>query len=445
MTNAAHDVRMLVVGLGVTGVATARYLAARDVDVTVIDNRAAPPGLAELSESNPDLEIVLESEDTDRLQGIDQVVLSPGLGLDTPIAAEARKLGIPIVGDIELFARDVAVPVLTVTGSNGKSTVVTLLDRMLSAAGLDVASGGNLGPPALQLLEETAELYLLEISSFQLETTQSLVSDAAVVLNVSPDHLDRHGTVTEYAAQKAKLLHSARCAVFNYDDPLVREMVSDHPNSIPFSLGEPPSGGYGIVEHQGECWLATDRETLLPVFAMRMPGAHNEANALAALALASVLDCELEPQLTVLKEFAGLPHRCQWVAEIDGVTFINDSKGTNVAASVAALEGLDAPFVLIAGGQSKGADFGPLAASARGKLVGAVLIGEAVDKLATVFADICPTQIAGDMDKAVKLAADFATEGSTVLLSPACASLDMFVDYAYRGDAFIAAVQELQR
>jgi UDP-N-acetylmuramoylalanine--D-glutamate ligase len=436
---------MLVVGLGVTGVATARYLAARNVDVTVIDNRAAPPGLAELSETNPDLEVVLESEDTGRLQGVDAVVLSPGLALDTPIAAQARKLGIPVVGDIELFARDVAAPVLAVTGSNGKSTVVTLLDRMLSAAGLDVASGGNLGPPALQLLEETAELYLLEISSFQLETTQSLVSDAAVVLNVSPDHLDRHGTITEYAAQKAKLLHSARCAVYNYDDPLVREMVRDHPNSIPFSLGEPPAGGYGIVEHHGERWLATDKETLLPVSAMRMPGAHNEVNALAALALASVLDCELEPQLAALKEFTGLPHRCQWVAEIDGVTFVNDSKGTNVAATVAALEGLNGPFVLIAGGQSKGADFGPLVASARDKLIGAVLIGEAVEKLTTVFADICPTQIAGDMDKAVKLAADLATEGSTVLLSPACASLDMFVDYAHRGEAFIAAVQELQR
>ncbi len=443
VTIAAHDVRMLVVGLGATGVATARYLAARGVEVTVIDSRAAPPGLAELRDSNPDMKVVLESEDPRWLEGVGQIVLSPGLGLDSPIATCARQLGIPVVGDIELFARDVTAPVLAITGSNGKSTVVTLLERMLSATGLDVAAGGNLGPPALQLLEENAELHLLEISSFQLETTQSLTPDAAVVLNVSPDHLDRHGTLAEYAALKAKLLHFARCAVFNRDDPLVREMASEHPNAIPFSRLEAPEEGYGVVAQEGERWFARDREPLLPVAAMRMPGAHNEANALAALALASVLDCDLEPQLTVLQEFTGLPHRCQWVAERDGITFINDSKGTNVAASVAALEGLKGPFVLIAGGQSKGADFGPLAASARGKLVGAIVIGEAADKLETLFAQICPIRFAGDMGAAVDLAVEFATSGTTILLSPACASLDMFVDYAHRGDAFITSVQGL--
>ena len=445
VTIAAHDVRMLVVGLGVTGVATARYLAERGVDVTVIDNRAAPPGLAELRNSHPDLTVILESEDPRWLEGVGQVVLSPGLALDSPIAAQARELDIPVVGDIELFARDVTAPVLAITGSNGKSTVVTLLERMLSATGLDVAAGGNLGPPALQLLEETAELYLLEISSFQLETTESLVPDAAVVLNISPDHLDRHGNLAEYAALKAKLLRAAKCAVFNWDDPLVREMAHGHRQAIPFSVRAAPVDGYGIVEHQGERWLAREREPLLPVAAMHMPGAHNEANALAALALASVMDRDLAPQLAALQAFTGLPHRCQWVGERYGVTFINDSKGTNVAASVAALEGLQGPFVLIAGGQSKGADFRPLAASARGKLVGAVLIGEASGRLETVFSDVCPTRVAGDMGAAVDLAAEFATSGTTILLSPACASLDMFVDYADRGDAFIAAVQGLMR
>ena len=443
VTIAAHDFRVLVVGLGVTGVATARYLAARGVDVTVIDSRAVPPGLADLRSSNPAIKVVTESEDPRWLEGIGQVVLSPGLALDSPIAEHAVRLGVPVVGDIELFARDVAVPVLAITGTNGKSTVVTLLERMLSATGLDVAAGGNIGPPALQLLEENAEIHILEVSSFQLETTQSLTPDAAVVLNVSPDHLDRHGTLAEYAALKAKLLQSAKCAVFNRDDPLVCAMVSGHPNAIPFSLLEETEGGYGVVEHKGERWLAHACEPLLPAATLRMPGIHNEANALAALALASVLDCDIEPQLTALREFTGLPHRCEWVAERDGVTFINDSKGTNVAASVAALEGIKGPYVLIAGGQGKGADFSPLVASARGKLLGVVVIGEAADELGALFTQTCPVRLAGDMDAAVNLAVELAPSGSPILLSPACASLDMFVDYTHRGDAFITSVKGL--
>ena len=285
----------LVVGLGVTGVATARYLAARGVDVTVIDSRPTPPGLEELRETHPEIRVILESQDPRWLEGVGQVVLSPGLGLDTPVAAQARRAGIPLLGDIELFARAVTEPVLAVTGSNGKSTVVTLLERMLSATGLDVAAGGNLGPPALQLLEESADIYLLEISSFQLETTETLKPRVAAVLNISPDHLDRHGSLTEYAACKSKLLRAADTAVFNWDDPLVREMSREHPRAIPFSLRENPENGYGIMEHRGERWFAGRRKPLLPVAAMRLRGAHNEANALAALAFSGVLERDLLP------------------------------------------------------------------------------------------------------------------------------------------------------
>ncbi len=435
----------LVVGLGVTGVATARYLAARGVDVTVIDSRPTPPGLEELRETHPEVRVILESQDPRWLEGVGQVVLSPGLGLDTPVAAQARRAGIPLLSDIELFARAVTEPVLAVTGSNGKSTVVTLLERMLSATGLDVAAGGNLGPPALQLLEESADIYLLEISSFQLETTETLKPQVATVLNISPDHLDRHGSLTEYAALKSKLLRAADTAVFNWDDPLVREMSREHPRAIPFSLRENPENGYGIMEHRGERWFAGQRKPLLPVAAMHLRGAHNEANALAALAFSGALERDLSPQLEALEQFAGLPHRCQWVGEKDGVTFINDSKGTNVAATVAALEGLKGPFVLIAGGQSKGADFSSLAASAPGRLIGAVLIGEAAEKLEGALSGSCPTRVAGDLAAAVDLAWAFATTGTTILLSPACASMDMFADYAERGEAYIAAVQELLR
>ena len=443
MTTSVQYDRTLVVGLGATGLATARYLAALGADVTVIDSRAAPPGLAELRETHPDIPVILESQDPRWLEGIDQVALSPGLRIDTPLAAHARQQGIPLVGDIELFARAVQAPVVAVTGSNGKSTVVTLLERMLSATGLDVAAGGNLGPPALELLAEPADIYVLEISSFQLETTESLRPDVATVLNVSPDHLDRHGSLADYAALKSKLLRAANRAVFNLDDPLVREMGREHPRGIPFSLRENPSDGFGIMEHQGERWLAGAGEPLLPVAALRLPGGHNEANALAALALSSSLGRDLPKQLEALQAFAGLPHRCQWVAEKNGVTFINDSKGTNVAASVAAVEGLEGPFVLIAGGQSKGADFGPLAASARGKLAAAVLIGEAAEKLEATLSGICPTRVADDLPAAVGLAWEFASAGTTILLSPACASLDMFADYSARGEAYIAAVQDL--
>ncbi|MEE8248990.1 MAG: UDP-N-acetylmuramoyl-L-alanine--D-glutamate ligase [Gammaproteobacteria bacterium] len=445
MNTSAQGAATLVVGLGATGVATARYLAARGVDVTVIDSRPAPPGLDELRDTHPGIRVILESQDPRWLEGVGQVVLSPGLGLDTPVAAQARQAGIPLLGDIELFARAVTEPVLAVTGSNGKSTVVTLLERMLSATGLDVAAGGNLGPPALQLLEESADIYLLEISSFQLETTETLKPQVATVLNVSPDHLDRHGSLTEYAACKSKLLRAADTAVFNWDDPLVREMSREHPRAIPFSLRENPENGYGIMEHRGERWFAGQRKPLLPVAAMHLRGAHNEANALAALAFSGALERDLSPQLEALEQFAGLPHRCQWVGEKDGVTFINDSKGTNVAATVAALEGLKGPFVLIAGGQSKGADFSSLAASAPGRLIGAVLIGEAAEKLEGALSGSCPTRVAGDLAAAVDLAWAFATTGTTILLSPACASMDMFADYAERGEAYIAAVQELLR
>ena len=445
VNTSAQGAATLVVGLGATGVATARYLAARGVDVTVIDSRPAPPGLDELRDTHPGIRVILESQDPRWLEGVGQVVLSPGLGLDTPVAAQARQAGIPLLGDIELFARAVTEPVLAVTGSNGKSTVVTLLERMLSATGLDVAAGGNLGPPALQLLEESADIYLLEISSFQLETTETLKPQVATVLNISPDHLDRHGSLTEYAALKSKLLRAADTAVFNWDDPLVREMSREHPRAIPFSLRENPENGYGIMEHRGERWFAGQRKPLLPVAAMHLRGAHNEANALAALAFSGALERDLSPQLEALEQFAGLPHRCQWVGEKDGVTFINDSKGTNVAATVAALEGLKGPFVLIAGGQSKGADFSSLAASAPGRLIGAVLIGEAAEKLEGALSGSCPTRVAGDLAAAVDLAWAFATTGTTILLSPACASMDMFADYAERGEAYIAAVQELLR
>lgn len=435
--------RTLVVGLGATGLSAARYLAPRDRAVCVIDSRAAPPGLNALREAYPDVRVGLATLDSSWLEGIERVVLSPGLSLELPLVVEARARGIPVIGDIELFARAADAPVAAVTGSNGKSTVVTLVRSLLESLGIDAVAGGNLGPPALDLLSEHPDVYVLEISSFQMETTDSLYPKAAAILNISADHLDRHGSLARYSGLKQKLLDAAQLGVFNHDDALVRAMGLAHPHAIPFSTVHAPRDGYGVLTLDGARWLARYGVALLPVTDLRIRGRHNESNALAALALAEVVSGIQLTDLQALKTFSGLPHRCEWIAERRGISFINDSKGTNVGATVAALEGLDGPFVLIAGGQGKGASFAPLARAGRGRLAGAVLIGEAAGDLERTLTGVCPTRRAAGMPEAVAQAVAMAGTGMTVLLSPACASLDMFVDYADRGEQFAAAVTEL--
>lgn len=433
----------LVVGLGATGLSAAKFLAQRNELACVIDSRATPPGLDALREAHPDVPIVLETLDTAYLEGIERLVLSPGLSVDLPLVAAARERGIAIVSDIELFARTADAPVVAVTGSNGKSTVVTLAHQLLAKMGLRSAAGGNLGPPALDLLTERPEVFVLEISSFQMETTESLHPKVAALLNISADHLDRHGSLERYAELKRKLIDMAEMAVFNHDDDLVRAMGLVHPRGIPFSTVHAPARGYGIVDLDGERCLARDGEPFLPAARLRVRGRHNEGNVLAALALAEAVAGRHLADLAALEAFSGLPHRCEWIAERQGVTYINDSKGTNVGAAVAALEGLDGPFVLIAGGQSKGASFAPLALHARGKLVGAVLLGEAAADLEQALGGVCTMRRASDMSHAVALAAELATPGATVLLSPACASFDQFTSYADRGEQFASAVREL--
>ena len=454
MNGSLSNNRTLVVGLGATGLAAARFLAARGEELVVIDSRANPPGLEALRAAQPDLQIELGSLHPRWLEGVSRVVISPGLGLDIGIAAEARRRGIPLVSEIELFAGAARAPVVAVTGSNGKSTVVTLVERMLAAAGLRVAAGGNLGPPAVDLLADPADIYVLELSSFQLETTRSLRPATAAVLNVSADHLDRHGSLERYAAVKARLLRAARLPVFNWDDPLVRAMGEDYPGGIPFSAREHLDRGYCAVPHRGERWLFRDARPILPTSRLRIPGRHNESNALAALALADTVangdNASAQARsLDAMCEFPGLAHRCQWVAEEDGITFINDSKGTNVGATVAALRGLSGPLLLIAGGRAKGADFELLAEAGQARLAGAVVLGEAAEELRSALAPVAPVAGADDMPSAVERAVELARATGfrqvTVLLSPACASFDMFSDYRARGDAFVAAVEARQR
>ena len=442
MRNAAAK-HSLIVGLGATGAAVARYLRASGERVRVIDSRAEPPGLEELRADLPDVDVALETLDTRWLDGASRVLLSPGLPYDLPLAVEARRRGLAVIGDIELFALAARAPVIAVTGSNGKSTVTTLASKVLESQRLRAPAGGNLGPPALDLLQSEADAYVLEISSFQMETTDSLAPLAATVLNVSADHLDRHGTLELYAELKEKLLKAAELAVVNADDPLVAAMGARHARVVPFSVKEELEHGYSIVVKNGERWLARDRQPLLESAELKVRGTHNEANALAALALTEPLTTDVDAALDVLRAFTGLPHRCQHVAERNGVTFVDDSKGTNVGATLAALKGLAGPLVLIAGGLSKGQDLAPLAAGARGKLRAAVLIGAAAAELENVLAPVCATVRASDMNDAVARAAALAKRGDTVLLSPACASQDMFRDYRQRGELFARAALEL--
>ena len=434
--------RALVLGLGRTGLSCARYLRRKGLEVRVADTRSVPPGATTLREQVPDAELCLGAFASSLLDGVAQVLISPGLSLREPIAVEAARRGLPVVGDIELFAREASAPVAAITGTNGKSTVTALLAEVANAAGRATVAGGNLGEPALDLLEHPVpQLYALELSSFQLETTHTLATATATVLNVTPDHLDRYDSIEDYAATKARIFDGCETAVVNADDARVRSMPRDGQRVITFSLLDAAADYF--LARTPEPTLTCRGEALLPVAAMRLQGEHNAANALAVLAMADALELPRAPVLAALAEFGGLPHRAQWVAELGGVRFVNDSKGTNVGATIAAVAGLPGPLVLIAGGDGKNQDFGDLREAFAGKVRHAVLIGRDAPRLAEALAGVCAVEFAADMRAAVAAARDAARPGDTVLLSPACASLDMFRDYTHRGDEFATAVRSL--
>jgi UDP-N-acetylmuramoylalanine--D-glutamate ligase len=434
--------RALVLGLGRTGLSSARYLDRKGLKVRVADTRAEPPGLAALRERVPAAEICTGGFEPGLLDEVAHVVISPGLSLREPIAVAAAERGLPVVGDVELFAREVRRPVAAVTGTNGKSTVTALLADLANAAHRKAVAGGNLGEPALDLLEHPApDLYVLELSSFQLETTHSLETAASVVLNVTPDHMDRYDSLADYAGAKARIFDGCETAVINVDDPVVRQMPRPGQRVISFSL-EDGNADYSLGRVP-EPVLACRGEALLPVSSLKLQGLHNVANALAALAMSEALELPRAPVLEALAAFGGLAHRTQWVADVGGVRYVNDSKGTNVGATQAAVAGMPGPLVLIAGGDGKGQDFAPLAESFRGKVRQVVLIGRDARSLAAVLDGVCPVTFASGMADALQAARAAAVPGDTVLLSPACASLDMFRDYAHRGDEFASAVRSL--
>ena len=442
-TRPAATAPVAVVGLGVTGLSVARHLRARDTGVVVLDSRDHPPALEAMRRELPDVSVVLGPFDRRRLASASLIVLSPGVAPAEPAIAAAAAAGVEVIGDVELFAREAPAPVAAITGSNGKSTVTALLGDMARAAGLRVAVGGNIGTPALDLLREPdVELYVLELSSFQLESTSSLAPRVAAILNLSADHLDRYPDMAAYAAAKARILDGAGLAVLNLDDPRVAALAPRALAVSGFSVDGAPGARATVREHQGETWLALDGEPVCPARAMPVAGRHNLANALAAMAMAAGLGIPVEAMAAAIAGFRGLAHRCQTVAERDGVRFVDDSKGTNVGATVAAIEGLarDRDLVLIAGGLGKDQDFAPLGEPLARHVHTLVLIGRDAARIAAVAPEGCRVVHARDLDAAVAAAARAARAGDTVLLSPACASFDQFTSYVARGEAFARAV-----
>jgi UDP-N-acetylmuramoylalanine--D-glutamate ligase len=373
--------------------------------------------------------------------GVTQLIVSPGVDLGLPVIADARARRIPVLSDLDVFMAECRAPVLGITGSNGKSTVTSMAGAMLAADGWRPGVGGNLGTPALDLLDDSARAYVLELSSFQLERSAALRLATAVVLNIAPDHLDRHGTLAAYAAAKTRIYLRCGTAVVNRDEPGLAASVPRGTPIVSFGLGAAPEGHFGLVSRDGREYLARGSEPLLGVGELRTSGRHNVANALAALALVHALGADPARCLASLGTFQGLPHRMQVVASEGGITWIDDSKATNVAAAVTSIRGTTGALVLIAGGDGKGQSFADLAAALRGRAAVAILIGRDRAQLAREIADTCQVEAAETLPEAVTRARSLARPGTTVLLAPACSSLDMFSSYEHRGRVFAEAVR----
>ncbi|MGZ8203826.1 MAG: UDP-N-acetylmuramoyl-L-alanine--D-glutamate ligase [Burkholderiales bacterium] len=450
--------KVLVLGLGDTGLSMARWLAAQGARVSVVDSRPYPPHAAALSAELPDVTLATGSFDAKAFGGVDAIAISPGIDPRQSPIAETIRRGLPVVGDIELFAQGMtalalqrALPrpkVIGITGSNGKSTVTAMAGEASRAAGCSTVVAGNIGLPVLDALaraesgEPLPEVFVLELSSFQLESTRSLAADAATVLNVTEDHLDRYDSMDDYAAAKARIFEGGGVQVLNRQDARSMAMARSGRTIATFGLDAPRSAGeWGLA---ADLTLARGADGLMPVSELPVAGLHNAANALAALALGDALGLPVENMIAGLRRFQGLPHRLQKVVEINGVAFYDDSKGTNVGATVAALNGMSAPVVLIAGGDGKGQDFRPLAEPVAAHARAVVLLGRDADAIAHVLED-APVALAraNGMEEAVETAYRASRPGDAVLLSPACASYDMFRSYVHRGEVFVGAVRAL--
>ncbi|HHB92994.1 MAG TPA: UDP-N-acetylmuramoyl-L-alanine--D-glutamate ligase [Thioploca sp.] len=433
--------KTVIMGMGKTGLACAKFLHKQKIPVIIMDNRASPPGLPLLQQQFPEITSITGKFDSELLSQASEIIISPGLSKQEPALAKAKSIGISIISEIELFARYVKAPVVAITGSNGKSTVTTMLGEMVQQAGWKVQVGGNLGTPAIELLcEPTPDIYILEISSFQLETTYSLNPVAAVVLNISEDHMDRYASLADYIATKQLIYQGKGIFIINADDPYAINIAK----KISFSL-QADKGDFRISKQNNELYLTKVEKNklipLLPVKKMHLQSSMMQANTLAALALGYAINLPLSAMLTAVKQFKGLPHRCAWVATKRGIDFFNDSKGTNVGATIAAIQGIARQSILIAGGDGKGADFKPLTKVVAEHCHAVVLIGKDAPLIAKILS--VPIYYANSMEDAVIKAANLANSGEAVLLSPACASFDMFDNYEHRGKVFEEVVKQL--
>lgn len=444
MSLIASDHFRIVVGLGKSGMSLVRFLANRGIAFAVADTREQPPELETLRRDYPQVEVRCGELDVEFLCRADELYVSPGLALATPALQQAAARGVKLSGDIELFARNAKAPIIAISGSNAKSTVTTLVGEMAVAAGKRVAVGGNLGTPALDLLSDDVELYVMELSSFQLETTDQLNAEVATVLNVSEDHMDRYSGLPAYHLAKHRIFRGARQVVVNRQDALSRPLLTEGQPCWTFGLNAPDFKAFGLREENGEKYLAFEFQNLMPVRELKIRGAHNQSNALAALALGHAVGLPFDAMLASLRSFAGLAHRCQWLRERQGVSWYDDSKATNVGAALAAIEGLgadiDGKLVLVAGGDGKGADFSALRAPVTAHCRAVVLLGRDAELLAQALGDEVPLIRAKTLDEAVQRSAELAQPGDAVLLSPACASLDMFKNFEERGRLFAQAV-----
>jgi UDP-N-acetylmuramoylalanine--D-glutamate ligase len=440
-SNHHADVNYLVVGLGLTGFSTARYLMSLGYRCRVQDTRDIPPYFQALHKAYPSADIVKQPLNAELITWADVLVVSPGLSISQPEIVQAIDLGKSVIGDIELFAQATTdKPVIAITGSNGKSTVTTLLGEMTAADGKSVGVGGNLGIPALDLLQQPADYFVLELSSYQLETTQSLQPVAATVLNLSEDHLDRYDSYADYIQAKLHIYQNAKICISNQDDETTRH----NSNDILFGLTANGTAEFGLVENDSGIWLAHKGEPWVNVNLLKISGRHNWANCLAAMALASTLDISKQAIIDVLVEFKGIPHRSEWIAEIDGVEWVNDTKATNVGAALASIEGRDRPIILIAGGQSKNADMSVLYEAIKQQVKLVLLMGVDADRIEKSWLGAAPIERVANMENAVARASQKAASGDCVLLAPACASLDMYPKFEARGDDFAYHVRQLR-
>ena len=429
---------VVIIGLGLTGLSCVDFFLARGVTPRVMDTRISPPGLDKLPES---VERHTGSLNEDWLLAADLIIASPGIAVAHPALTRAADAGVEIVGDIELFCREAQAPIVAITGSNGKSTVTTLVGEMAKAAGVNVGVGGNIGLPALMLLEPNRELYVLELSSFQLETTFSLKAAAATILNVTEDHMDRYPFgLQQYRAAKLRVYENAAVCVVNADDALTMPVRGADERCISFGVDV---GDYHLNHQQGDTWLRVKGEKILNTKEMKVVGRHNYTNALAALALADAVKLPRSSSLKALTTFTGLAHRFQLALERNGVRWINDSKATNVGSTEAALNGLkvEGTLHLLLGGDGKSADFSSLAQYLQGSAIRLYCFGRDGAELAALRPDVA--EQTETMEEAMKLIASRVKAGDMVLLSPACASLDQFKNFEQRGDQFTLLAKEL--